>query len=193
MLPVTADGVEYAGFGVRAGARIIDVIVAVVLGAIGGAVGGVISALVGVVAASGVAGRGRGLGAETVVPFLFGTFASIAYHTLSEGLGGASVGKLALGLRVRRSDLSPCTVGSAIGRTLAYYIDSFFFGLVAYSSMSKSPRQQRLGDKWAHTVVVKNATMPAGAPVANVGLGIALGAIGHVVLSMTGVLFKFML
>jgi uncharacterized RDD family membrane protein YckC len=97
-----------------------------------------------------------------------------------------------LGLRVRRSDLAPCTVGAAFGRNLAYYIDSFFFGLVAYSSMSKSPRQQRLGDKWAHTVVVKSATLPAGVPAGNVGLAIALGTMAHVALSMAGVLSKLL-
>ncbi len=193
-LSVNADGVEYGGFGIRAGARIVDVIVGMVLGSIGGAIGGAMSALGSTVVAGGpVAMRSTGLSGLTAVSFLFGTLATVAYHALSEGLGGASLGKLVLGLRVRRSDLSPCTVGAAIGRSLAYYIDSFFFGIVAWGSMSKSPQQQRLGDKWARTVVVKNATMPAGAPGANIGLGIALGAIAHVVLSMAGVVSKVLL
>jgi uncharacterized RDD family membrane protein YckC len=192
MLPITADGVVYAGFGVRVGARIIDSIIGMILGGIGGAIGGALSAVVQVANGAAVDVGRQSLGAQTAVSLLFGAAATLAYHTLSEGLGSTTLGKLMLGLRVRRSDLGPCTVGAALGRSLAYYIDSFFFGLVAYSSMSKSPRQQRLGDKWAHTVVVRSASLPAGAPAGNVGLGIALAAMAHVALSAAGLLSKLL-
>jgi uncharacterized RDD family membrane protein YckC len=192
MLPVTTNYADFAGFGVRAAARIIDTLFLMVPGFIAGALAGAISAIAHA-ASPAAAGRSHAAGGLSASSLLVGALATVVYHALSEGVGGASVGKLALGLRVRRSDLSQCSVGAAIGRSLAYYVDALFFGMVAYGSMSKSLKQQRLGDKWAHTVVVKNASLPAGAPAANVGLGIALGTIAHAVLSTVGELWKLML
>jgi uncharacterized RDD family membrane protein YckC len=181
---MVSAGVEYAGFGIRAAARFVDLLVGFVLGMVGGGIGGALSVMFAPAIGEHMSG------ALTVVSLVAGLLATVGYHGLSEGLGGASIGKLACGLRVYKSDLSPCTVGAAIGRTFAYYIDSFFFGLVAYTSMSKSPQQQRYGDKWAHTVVVKKASLPEGAPAANVGLGILLGVVAHVVISMMSVLSR---
>jgi uncharacterized RDD family membrane protein YckC len=181
---------EYVGFGTRFGARLIDFIVAMVCGTLGGAVGGVLAAML---AAAGVVAPGwlnrlQGLSAGS---FAFGVLASLAYHGLSEGMGGASLGKLVLGLRVKREDLRPCGVGPALVRNLAYYIDGFFFGLVAYSVMSKSRQQQRLGDQWGHTVVVRAASLPASYRE-SVGLGLILGILGHVILSGAGVVVRAM-
>ena len=52
-------------------------------------------------------------------------------------------------------------------RNLAYYVDSLFFGLVAYQKMSESPKRQRIGDHWGRTMVVRLAeidpsTRPSG-------------------------------
>jgi uncharacterized RDD family membrane protein YckC len=179
---------EYAGFGVRAGARIIDTIAAVVFGMIGGATGGVIASVLAVsgVLAPGWLQRIQGL---SVGSFGFGVLASLTYHTLSEGLGGASVGKALLGLRVKREGLRPCGVGRALVRNLAYYVDGFFFGMVAYSVMSSSERQQRLGDRWGHTVVVRASSLPAGAGD-GFALGMALGVVGHVVVGAVSVVVR---
>lgn len=49
--------------------------------------------------------------------------------------------------------------GGALVRSLAYYIDGFFFGVVAYSTMSKSPLKQRLGDQWGNTAVFRAASV----------------------------------
>jgi len=38
---------------------------------------------------------------------------------------------------------------------LAYSIDALFSGLIGYQSMQKGPLQQRYGDIWGKTVVVK--------------------------------------
>jgi len=51
----------------------------------------------------------------------------------------------------------------AIQRSLAYYWDALFFGLVGYNSMQQSPLNQRYGDVWAKTVVVRAATVPRSA------------------------------
>ena len=41
------------------------------------------------------------------ITFSIGSAGSVGYHVLSEGVGGASVGKLVLGLRVRDVDPLP--------------------------------------------------------------------------------------
>ena len=129
---------EPGGFGIRAVAHIVDVVAMMVAAFFAGAIGGVIVA---VLAGAGVVPGGWQvrLRGSPAITYAFGFIASIAYHTLSEGLGGASAGKAICGLRVLTERREPCSVGKALGRNLAYYIDALFFGLVAWTSMSKSP------------------------------------------------------
>ena len=179
---------EPAGFAVRFGARFIDVIAVTLLGAVGGAVGGILTV---VLSAVGVkhAGLQRSSGLD-LGPLLTGAIAGLVYHAVAEGVGGATVGKALLGLRVKREeDFAPCGIWRGLGRNLAYYIDAFFFGLVAYSSMSNSRMQQRLGDKWASTVVVRAKSLPASA-AGGVALGMCLGMAGHVLVSAIGVVIR---
>ncbi len=164
-----------AGWGIRAGARIIDNIVGLVVGAVGGVIGGVI---VGVLGVMGVLGEGwqAELGKQTIGGFVLSAIGAIAYHTLSEGLGGASIGKLVCGLRTIGTDGRPCSIGSALKRSLAFYVDGFFFGLVAYSAMSKSVLNQRIGDRWGDTAVVRAQAVPATAARGAAG-GAVIGAL----------------
>jgi len=100
-----------------------------------------------------------------------------AYHLTSEWIGGATVGKLALGLRVRNAQLGRCTFVGALVRTLAYYLDALFFGLVAYLVMQESEMKQRLGDKWGNTVVVEASSLAPGVDdIGRVIAGIGAGA-----------------
>jgi uncharacterized RDD family membrane protein YckC len=166
--------VEFATFGVRAAARLLDEVVAMgVVGFVGGIIGVVILTLLsasGLVAA-GWQARIRGF---SVGSFGFSLVASVLYHAFSEGLGGASLGKAVLGLRVKSEELRPAGVWRGVVRSLAYYFDALFFGLVAYSVMSKSRRVQRLGDNWAGTVVVRAASLSP-ASRGEAALGILLG------------------
>lgn len=155
-----APEVEYAGFWVRAGARIIDTILLTVLSAIVGMILGIIGGILQAVGMLDPAWLTRVQGVS-LLGYLFGTLGFISYHALSEWLGGASIGKLILGLRVMNEDLQPCTFGGGLIRSAAYLIDGFCIGLVAYMTMNKSYRQQRLGDQWGRTVVVKASTAPA--------------------------------
>ncbi len=88
-----------------------------------------------------------------------GLFASllgaIAYQTFFEGIYGSSIGKLLLRLHVFKTDGSPCTLWCAFVRSVAYLVDSLFFGAVAFLAMNSSPLRQRLGDRWAGSVVVR--------------------------------------
>jgi uncharacterized RDD family membrane protein YckC len=176
-LPLEAAG----GFGVRFGARLIDSIVTMVLGFGGGIVAGVIAA---VLAASGAIDDDWGARVQTASfawNLGWGSLASVLYFATSEAIAGTTIGKLVLGYRVVTTDLAPCTVGGAIIRELAYYIDAFFFGMVAWSSMKDSPRQQRLGDKWAGTLVVQASALPdtGRRSSAMLAVGILIGAVLH--------------
>ena len=83
-------------------------------------------------------------------------------ETLCEGLHGSTVGKILLSMVVVQEDGSPCRLKSALVRSLAYLVDSLFFGVVGYFAMQRTIRNQRYGDSWAETVVCKRSTLPAG-------------------------------
>lgn len=165
--------VEFATFGVRAAARLLDVVVAMGVGMVGGIIAGVTLALL---SASGLVASGwqARIHRFSLGPFGFSFVASLLYHALSEGIGGASLGKAVFGLRVKSEELRPAGVWRGVVRSLAYYVDAILFGLVAYSVMSKSRWLQRLGDKWAGTVVVRAASLSP-ASRGGVALGIVLG------------------
>ena len=191
--PPSSEGVEnaapeYAGFFVRCAGRVLDIIAVMVCGWIGGMLGAFGAAAL---ASSGVmsAGWTHRIQSTSASGLAIGAVAVLGYHALSEGLDGASVGKAVLGLRVKSEELRACGVGSASVRNVAYYVDGCFFGLVAYSVMSKSPRQQRLGDKWGHTVVVRAASLPASARQ-GLGLGMVLGIVVCVVLTALSILVR---
>jgi uncharacterized RDD family membrane protein YckC len=92
-------------------------------------------------------------GADFVIP----TLITLAYFIVLEGAFGATLGKVVLGIRVRRPDGSRIGFGAAAIRNLARIVDAFPYvipylvgGLAANSSDTK----QRFGDRWAQTVVV---------------------------------------
>ncbi len=159
-----------AGFGIRFAARFIDMLFGVLVGFIGGAVGGLV---VGLLAAMGHV-QGDWLTAiqqTTLAGYAWSTFGGVLFHVLCDTIGGATVGKLILGLRVTSEDLTPCTFKGALVRNLAYFIDAFFFGLPAYSAMKDSLMNQRYGDRWGHTVVLRSSAVP---PDARKGTGLVL-------------------
>lgn len=63
---------------------------------------------------------------------------------------------------VVQEDGSPCRIGSALIRSLAYLMDSLFFGAIAYFATQGSPQKQRYGDEWGHTIVCKRPDAPSG-------------------------------
>ncbi|HKW96770.1 MAG TPA: RDD family protein [Bryobacteraceae bacterium] len=77
------------------------------------------------------------------------------YFWLGEGLFGATLGKAAAGIQVRRATGGRCGLGPALVRNLGRIIDAlggYLFGfIVAYSSKLR----QRLGDHLAGTIVVE--------------------------------------
>jgi uncharacterized RDD family membrane protein YckC len=150
-----------AGFWIRAAARLIDVAYGTMLGFFAGVLAGIMLVMLsraGLIA-PGWQSRIHGVNIPGWGLSLLGGF---LYHSLTEGMYGASLGKLICQLRVVTEEGRSIAIKQALVRSLAYYIDALFLGIVAYSSMKESPLNQRYGDKWAHTVVVRSKDLPSG-------------------------------
>jgi uncharacterized RDD family membrane protein YckC len=79
----------------------------------------------------------------------------LAYYVFGEALTGATIGKGMVGIRVVDEHGEHPSLGAAIGRNLLRPVDGLFFYLVGAIFALASPRRQRLGDRAAHTVVVR--------------------------------------
>lgn len=101
------------------------------------------------------------VGARSVVPILVW----LAYFVAMEGTIGATLGKLAMGIRVTKPDGSKLDAGSALIRNVARFVDGFPYVIPylvgAIAVWSDGSTRQRLGDRWAHSVVVERASVPA--------------------------------
>jgi uncharacterized RDD family membrane protein YckC len=86
----------------------------------------------------------------TIIPFV--------YFIIMEAALGATIGKMALGIRVVKLDGSPISWGASIVRNLLRIIDYIPYGipyLLGAILIWTSSRKQRLGDRVAQTVVVR--------------------------------------
>jgi len=149
------EGLEPAGFRVRAGAFLIDYAVIIVLMIVGAFMCAFAATVLGNPAFVDAMDKDvKGL------DWFTGTLTLIAYHTIFVATTGSSIGKRLVGLQV--VSMTPgvrVTFGDALARSAAMIVDGFFFGLVAYNTMSKSPEKQRLGDEWADTRVVHRRSL----------------------------------
>ncbi len=124
---------QYVGVGPRFLALLID---AIIIGVVGGILGVIFRN------SPGLSGGVTGL-------------LALAYFIVLEATQGATLGKMALGLRVVKTDGSPITWTDSLIRNLLRIIDGLFIYLVGAIFIWTSPLKQRLGDRAAHTVVVK--------------------------------------
>ncbi|HTB84306.1 MAG TPA: RDD family protein [Candidatus Sulfotelmatobacter sp.] len=148
-----------AGFFIRAVARLIDTVFAFAVSFISGPIAVIVLNLLAFAKVLPDDWKYHLQGFSFSVYF-FSYLGGVLYHTFCEGIYGATLGKLCCGIRVVRLDKSPCDVSSAFKRSLAFTLDGMFFGLVGYCSMQKTPFNQRYGDLWAKTIVVKNNEIP---------------------------------
>lgn len=88
----------------------------------------------------------------TAAWYLLGGF---LYHTLLEGLFGATLGKKICDIRVLKADFTPCGIGAGFLRNLLRIVDSFLYYLVGAIALAGTLKWQRLGDRAAGTVVVR--------------------------------------
>ena len=80
---------------------------------------------------------------------------AVAYYVVCEAGTGATLGKRIVGIRVVGEEGEDVTLGAAIVRNLLRLVDCLFFYAVGAIFAATSPRGQRLGDRAAHTVVVR--------------------------------------
>lgn len=149
--PVALEPGHYAGFGVRAGGRLLDYLASAMLTGVAGGCSGVAYVLLKYPFHKGSQAQN----------WFVGAILALIFHTTFEGLFGASPGKILVRVRVLQEDGRPCTFQAAFVRNLAFFVDAFLFGLVAARAMESSPRAQRHGDRWARTVVVQSSAVPA--------------------------------
>jgi uncharacterized RDD family membrane protein YckC len=93
-------------------------------------------------------------GLKSLVPVLFWAIMTIG----TEQWLGATFGNKTIGIKpvsMLNNELSP-TINQSIKRHLLDPVDMFFFGLVGIITIKNTRHNQRLGDIWAHTVVIKN-------------------------------------
>ncbi len=188
-------GLEFAGFGVRAGARIIDMLLYNVMAFATALFVGVFVAIVAAAASIPVDPLMKRIGESGFIGYTFAILASIAYHTFCEGVHGSTVGKIVLGLRVIGEEDRPCSVWSAFIRELGFFVDGLFFALPAWASMKDSPERRRIGDKWAHTRVVRRRSLRPDqrrSPLRLVA-GLVAGGFAYSVLFTIGLLLKLWL
>lgn len=136
--------VQYVGVGQRFAAVFVD---------------GIPFAVIDVIAAlSGHAQivAGKPFASLTSVPGMLISVGFFLYFIVLEATLGATLGKLLLGIRVVKEDGSPIGWGASIVRNLLRIIDAlptaYILGAILVWT---SPRKQRLGDRVAHTVVVR--------------------------------------
>jgi uncharacterized RDD family membrane protein YckC len=92
-----------------------------------------------------------------LTPYLFGLLSVTSFKAICEGLSNQTLGKKISGLSVVMQDGRPCTLWTALIRSLAIHIDFLFWGLVGLGKMRKNPWKQRYGDVWGKTVVLSSS------------------------------------
>ena len=82
--------------------------------------------------------------------------ALLVYFGGLESAWGSTVGKRLVGLRVAMLDGSPLTGRAVFMRTVGRFFDcSLFSPIVAAVFVWASPHNQRLGDRWGGTIVIR--------------------------------------
>ncbi|WP_224371897.1 RDD family protein [Hyalangium versicolor] len=146
-----------AGFGLRLVARLIDLIFGLLLIALGSELG---SLLLHALASRGSVHGDWGAATRMLTPagVAWSLLGGLLYCVTAEAVGGATLGKCILRLRVTSEDLTPSTFKGALVRNLALCVDAL--GVPAYRAMSGSLMSQRMGDQWSHTVVLRAHSVP---------------------------------
>lgn len=148
---------RYAGFWIRFVARIID---GIILGIVSLIVNLPIQAVFGLSAAR-IGSSGGDL--ATAMPMLLGTIGiSLAVNIIIQGAyeiyflssRGATIGKLALGLKVIRADGGGLSVGQAAGRFFAFLLDSYFTLTIGFIIAGFDSEKRSLHDRICDTRVI---------------------------------------
>jgi uncharacterized RDD family membrane protein YckC len=161
--PPAQEERERVGFGRRALARAIDLAVHYGVAFFVTLVAVIVVSLGAALRAEPASEALARLSSTTPLTYLAAILGSLVMHTLAEGLHGSTLGKRICGILVVGVDGGPATIVSALKRSVAFYWDSLFFGMVAYQSMARSPIGQRYGDVWGRTMVLRLRELPPSA------------------------------
>ncbi|QJR09471.1 hypothetical protein DSM104443_00515 [Usitatibacter rugosus] len=94
---------------------------------------------------------GQSLGAQLGVSLI-----GIIYFIVMEALKGATVGKMAMGLKVVKKDGSAISWPESVIRNLLRIVDALpAFYIIGIVCIAVTPNKQRVGDMAASTLVVK--------------------------------------
>jgi predicted Zn finger-like uncharacterized protein len=139
----------YAGFWLRVVASLIDSFVVFVVQIVCGVLFGVSSALVG-----GGFGSGPDRGLFSLV-WLFTTTIGLAYYVVFTGACGQTLGKMALRIKVIRTDGSDLGYGGAFLREIpGKFLSGLILG-IGYLMVAFTQRKQGLHDMIAGSYVIK--------------------------------------
>ena len=99
-------------------------------------------------------------GWRAVTPYLI----TLVYFVVLEGLLGATVGKFLTGIRVVREDGTKMGWGGSVARNVLRIVDAIPYVLPyllgAVMIWAGGERKQRVGDRAAHTVVIRSNAVP---------------------------------
>lgn len=180
---VYPDGeVVYAGFWKRVAAYLIDsVIIGVVSVVIGGAIGGVMGVAFGV----GGGLDGGGVVAIQLVAQLVSLLATACYYGwFYASANQATPGKMAVGIKVVRSDGQGCGFWRGFGRYFAMILSGIILG-IGFLMAAFTARKQALHDMICDTVVVDQWAFTASPDRQRE----ELGTVAWVVLILGGLMF----
>ncbi|MBA4395443.1 MAG: hypothetical protein C0407_17980, partial [Desulfobacca sp.] len=147
----SSESLDYKGVGVRFVAQLVDLIIVLVFFLIAG---NITAGLAGGKTAEGFEMHGT---PALVVVFLTSLF-GLAYFVLLESFwNGQTLGKKLTAIQVVREDGGPIDFSAAVIRNILRVVDGLVFYLVGAILIWRSPIKQRLGDRIAHTVVIKTS------------------------------------
>ncbi|PZS54035.1 RDD family protein [Stenotrophomonas maltophilia] len=149
--PVVGGEVVYAGFWKRVAAYMIDYFVLVIPGSI-------IGAILGAILGASMGAVGSGESAIEIVAQLASALINLcigmAYYTwFHASKGGATLGKMAVGIKVVRGNGECLTKARAFGRYWAMLLSSFTLG-IGFLMAAFTQRKQGLHDMICDTLVV---------------------------------------
>ncbi len=116
-------------------------------------------------------------GSPAIVVLLLSMAVYFLYYILLEGITGATLGKMVMGIRVERTNGGPAGFAAAAVRNVLRIVDGLFGYLVGLIVALTSRLRQRIGDRAAGTVVV-NWPQRSGARIGALITALALAVLG---------------
>jgi uncharacterized RDD family membrane protein YckC len=138
---------EYASFGLRFGAKLLDGIILWIAQMIVGFVGGMLMSV-------GGADQGTSMILFQVVLIVFSLVINFSYNIFFIGKFGATPGKMACKIKVVQPDGSPVSYGRVTGRTLGEIVSGIIC-YIGYLMMIWDEEKRTLHDRMVNTRVVK--------------------------------------